>query len=171
MVHALRYCVSLASMAAMTVGSVEACPIEELVQINKEPLRAESRVEVSVTRQQSTEGGQWQIYFRANGTLHSIIRLDLGETGQKELRVSFLDRRNFVVVSTTRYYDAPIEPLKDVKIESEITKLYFFCDEMVYLPVVTGDEMEAARESRETKYLRSLILDAEEISAYLNLLK
>jgi len=143
-----------------------ACPLDRLTKIASESLKGLHRKEEGISEVISTEGGRWEIYHRRNGTLHSIVRTDLGETGRGEIRASFVTPDEFVIVATTVRYKMPI-PNKWAGISSTESTRYFFCRDLVYIPASLGDDASAAQALADAKELRSSFFDASEIASYL----
>ena len=145
-----------------------ACPLDRLTRIASEPLKGLQRTNQALSEVISTEGGRWEIYHRRNGTLHSIVRSDFGETGRAELRASFATPDEFVIVATAVRYKYPGIAGKTVGIASTESTRYFFCRDLVYIPASLGDDASAAQALADAKELRSSFFDASEIAAYLN---
>ena len=131
-----------------------ACPLDRLTRIASEPLKGLHRTDQALSEVISTEGRRWQIYRRRNGTLHSIIRLDLGETGRAELRASFATPDEFVIVATTVRYKFPLPNTKPGISSTESTR-YFFCRDLVYIPASLGDDALGGAHARLTSPQRA----------------
>ena len=144
-----------------------ACPLDRLTRIASEPLKGLQRTEQALSEVIGGEGGRWQIYRRRNGTLHSIVRFDLGETMRSELRASFATPNEFVIVATAVRYKFPL-PNPTPGVASTESTRYFFCRDLVYIPASLGDDASAAQALADAKELRSSFFDASEIAPYLS---
>jgi hypothetical protein len=151
-------------------GPTAACPLVRLARIADAPLISLQHKEVDLTHWESAEGGQWDIYLRPGGTLHSIIRTDFGEKGKRNVRASFLTKDDFVIVSTLVHYKLPITA-GPVEIASTASTRYFFCKEVFYLPAMLKDESSSGQSLAEAKDLRSVFFESSDISSYLKGLK
>ncbi len=153
-----------------TAGPLMACPIEKIVQATLEPLGRHKKIEVSAREVRSLEGAVWHVYHRRDGALHSIVRTDFGESGQRQTRASFLDRRTFGIVVTILKYDAPIGAKAQVQVAERSSTEFFFCDgsNIVYLPANPQEEANALAAIRRAKDERRMLFSAEEIAPYLN---
>jgi hypothetical protein len=152
-------------------NSTAACPLARLARIANEPIASLRHKELPLTHWESTAGGRWDIYLRSDGTLHSIIRTDFGETGQRKTRASFLTKDDFVVVSTTVRYRSPVRIEYPVKIASTISTPYFFCENAIYIPAIMDDESSATQSLIEAKRLKSDIFESGDLASYLKRIK
>jgi hypothetical protein len=80
--------------AALLFGSCTAawaeCPVGDIEKALGAPLGTLKETELPVTDVQSTEGGVRRIYRRADGALDTLIRIDGGESGMDEMRLSIV---------------------------------------------------------------------------------
>lgn len=144
-------------------GAALACPLARLVRIADEPLTSLRHKERPLSHRASTEGGKWDVYLRPDGMLHSIIRTDFGEIGQRKVRASFLTRHDFVLESTTVRYKSPL-------FVGKFSSRYFFCKDVVYAPVKMNDESSGTQALAEAKDLKS-IFESDDIASDLKRLK
>jgi hypothetical protein len=160
-------------LALATAGALLACPIDRIAQATREQLGIYEKTEVGALENHSTEGGTWHIYRKRNGALHSIVRTDYGETGQRQTRISFVDKHTFGIVVTTLRYDAPIYLKDEVQVVERVATEYFFCDKsnVVYVPASLQDEPSALAAIRKAKEERALLFDAKEIAPHLKHLR
>jgi len=133
----------VALAAALQVHSASACSIDELKKIASDPLdRLPSGImhEPDVNNGEGDVGGMWQMFEGENGTPHSIVLTYLRETGQLKVRMSFLNRRDFVVVATDIRYDEPtFAPNRKEGFKVNPPQYYFFCDNQLVLPPGVSD--------------------------------
>jgi hypothetical protein len=143
----------LATVRAPAIAAENACQNGPLVQRLTEPLNGFRKVEVPVATQQSTEGGHWEVFFQANGDVHSIIRTDFGETGQRQTRLTFLDNQRFAIDDVEMYYEAPINASRETIIRDRVSTKYFFCD-------------QNAVPSQEAQRLKAVFFESDEIAQF-----
>jgi len=124
-----------------------------LAQRLSEPLNSLRKLEVPIATRQSTEGGFWEVYFRANGDVHSIVRRVFGETGQRETRLTFLDRQRYAIDDVMMTYEEPLSPSRETIIRDRVSTKYFFCDQNAAL-------------SPEAQGLKSDFFEADEIARF-----
>ena len=94
------------------------------------------KLEREVTDVQSTEGGVWEIYREADGRVHSIIRIDGGESGMSERRLSVVNRQTYGIAVTRVDYmrHAFIEDGGPNGTAARRTDYYYFCEGKLYVP-------------------------------------
>ena len=90
--------------------------------------------EIEVSDVQSTEGGVWNIYREKDGRLNTIVRIDGGESGKNETRLSVANRKTWGAASTRFDYIRHAfaddgSPFAYVK---KTTDYYYFCDGRLY---------------------------------------
>jgi hypothetical protein len=160
-------------IAIATAGPLLSCPIGKIAHAARAPLDSYKKTAVEAREVRSTEGGAWYIYHKADGALHSIVRVDYGETGQFQMRASFLDRRTLGIIVTRLRYDAPISPYRSVRIVERTSTEFFFCDgsHVGFLQANPRDDASALAAIREAKGEKSMLFDSEEIAPYLEGLK
>lgn len=149
--------------------SAVACPLDQLSKLSDQRLDVLRAQQVPVESDQSLEGGIWSVYFRADGSVHSIVRTDFGEMGKREMRVTFLDLHNFTIGVTVFSYKAPIGTASVVEILDTSSKTYFFCeaDDVVYVPVNPRNPKSAPADIEAASSLKAEIFEAPEISSYI----
>jgi hypothetical protein len=165
----MNTCALALAMLLALDGATLACPLARLVRIADEPLTSLRHKERPLSHRASTEGGKWDVYLRPDGMLHSIIRTDFGEIGQRKVRASFLTRHDFVLESTSVRYKSPLFVGK-FEIESAVSSRYFFCKDVVYAPVKMNDESSGTQALAEAKDLKS-IFESDDIASDLKRLK
>ena len=155
-------------MASILSGlPAAACPLDALANLASEPRRDLRQEEVPVPHRQSTEGGIWHVYRRADGTGHSIVRTDYSETGRLEQSASFLTRENFTVIERYFEYRQPLWHDATGEVSRVSSIQYFFCGGVPYLPLSMSVEPLGTEAQAEADELRSVFLDADELTPYL----
>jgi hypothetical protein len=93
----------------------------------------------------TSEGGSWQVFNRENATAHSVVVTAMGEFGQTKHRVSFLSRRDFVIVETEiDYFEHVADPNRTDRFKIQPSQYFFFCDNKVQ----TGDNLPPAEQMK-----------------------
>jgi hypothetical protein len=143
------------------------CDLDAISKALDAPLDGMKPYEREVAVSQSTEGGVWQVFHEKDGRLNSVIRIDAGESGRNDTRLSIVNRKAWGIASTRIDYNrhAFAEGGGPFAIVRKTTTHYFFCDGKLYTPPpewsTTGDDYAAA--ARETK---DSFFKAEEIEDF-----
>ena len=128
---------SLAVFLATTIAASAAeCPLGEIEKALSSSFDGLKKLERDVTDVQSTEGGMWEIYREKDGRLHSIVRIDGGESGMGERRLSTVSRKAYGIAVTRVDYlrHAFLEDQGPNATAARKTDYYYFCDGKLYLP-------------------------------------
>src|SRR5688572_12634988 len=100
----MRTMAVIALVAGMHTSSALACSIDALKKIADRPLERlpSSREREFAPDDPPTEspGGTWQVFEREDGTPHSILLVIRNELGQDKIRLSFSNRRDYVITVT-----------------------------------------------------------------------
>lgn len=112
------------------------CPtgeIEKSLTASLEGMKSEER---PVTDIQSTEGGIWRIYRGSDGALTTLLRLDGGESGMNERRLSVLNPSTYGISVTRVDYlrHAFIEDAGPNATAGRRTEFFYYCGGKLYLP-------------------------------------
>lgn len=148
--------------AAMCASSALGCPIAELKKVaddhlDRLPASAEHEPEGNAEAPDGG-GGAWQMFQGENGKPHSIVFTYLGESGQMKVRMSFLNRRDFVAVETEIDYEQPVfGPDATGRFKIKPLQYYFFCDGQLQLPAGTPD---AAKIEERASYWKKRITES-----------
>ena len=112
------------------------CATDKIERALIAPLDQLNKLEREVTDVQSTEGGLWQIYREPDGRVNSIIRIDGGESGMSESRLSIVDRKTYGIAVTRIDYlrHAFVEDAGPNGTARRTTDYYYFCGGSLYLP-------------------------------------
>lgn len=130
----------LLTAAALLLGSCTAafaeCPVSDIETALGTPLQTLKNTEKPVTDIQSTEGGVWRIYQRADGTLDTLIRIDGGESGMGETRLSIVNDGAYGIARTRVDYlrHAFIDDAGPNGTAKRTTEYFYFCGGTLYLP-------------------------------------
>ena len=118
------------------------------------PLDGMKMTEREVTDIQSTEGGVWRIYTSADGKMHSILRLDGGESGMGERRLSIVNDAAYGITVTRVDYlrHAFIDEGGPNGTAKRTADYFYVCGGKLYLPpadYATPDLAAYARAGQE----------------------
>lgn len=123
-------------LATATAALADECPVSKIEEALTAPLDHMKMTERSVTDIQSTEGGVWRIYAGPEGKVHTILRLDGGESGSSERRLSIMDGEAYGIAVTRIDYlrHAFIEEAGPNGTAKRTTEFFYVCGGKVYLP-------------------------------------
>jgi hypothetical protein len=153
-------------MLLATTLSVRAaeCPLGDIEKALSSSLENLKMIEREVTDVQSTEGGLWRIYREKDGRVHSIIRIDGGESGMGERRLSMVGRKAYGITVTRVDYmrHAFLEDQGPNATAARKTDYYYFCDGKLYLPPAEAAmfDVEAYKSSGEEAQ-KMMVLDKD----------
>jgi hypothetical protein len=128
------------ALLAILVSSASAhaadCAVSKIEAALSASLSSLKVLERDVTDVQSTEGGVWQIYREADGRVNSIVRVDGGESGMAERRLSIVNRRTYGIAVTRVDYlrHAFIEDAGPNGTAKRTTDYFYFCEGKLLLP-------------------------------------
>ncbi len=127
--------VLLLSFAAAPAHA-EDCPIQDIEKALSSSLDGLKMIEREVSDVQSTEGGVWRIYREKDGRVHSIVRIDGGESGMGERRLGIVNRKTYGIAVTRVDYmrHAFVEDAGPNGTARRSTDFYYFCGGKLYVP-------------------------------------
>lgn len=167
----------LSLAAALLLGSCTAafaeCQVSDIETALGASLQNLKKTEKPVTDIQSTEGGVWRIYQRADGRLDTLIRLDGGESGMGETRLAIVNDGTYGITRTRVDYlrHAFIDDAGPNGTAKRTTEYFYFCEGKLYLPpsmYATLDNSEYAKTGEEW---RKRMLEDKDVSALTKSLK
>lgn len=155
---------SLLILVALSTVAAADCPVDKIEAALASSVDGLKKLERDVSDVQSTEGGVWQIYREADGRVHSIVRIDGGESGMGERRLSIVGRKTYGIAVTR------VDYLRHVFVEDagpngtakRTTDYYYFCDGKLLLPPADyfmGD-LEAYK-AAGTEAQKAMVLDKD----------
>lgn len=133
----MRVLLAAALLAAATATAQAGdCPVSAIEKALAAPLDTLKKTQREVSDIQSTEGGLWQIYRRKDGKLHSIVRIDGGESGMGERRLSIVDAKTYGIAVTRVDYlrHAFIDEGGPNGTAKRTTEYYYFCAGKLLVP-------------------------------------
>ena len=130
------FAVAIAAILGAALPVRAECPLDKIDAALASSTQGLKTLERDVSDVQSTEGGVWQIYREKDGRVHSIIRIDAGEMGRNDTRLSMVNRNIYGISSTRIDYlrHAFIEDAGPNAEARRTTTNYYFCDGKQYLP-------------------------------------
>jgi hypothetical protein len=143
------------------------CPVGEIERALGAPIEHLSKTEKQVSDIQSTEGGVWRIYKKPDGTLDTLIRIDGGESGMGETRLSIVSGSAYGIARTRVDYlrHAFIDGAGPNGTAKRTTEYFYFCGGKLYLPpdmyatLDNGAYAEAGEEWRKRMLLDTDVTD------------
>jgi hypothetical protein len=163
----MKHLTCLLATIAFAGPALADCDVDGIATALDAPLATLKPVEREVTDVQSTEGGVWRIYRERDGRLNSIVRIDGGESGMQETRLSVVNRKAYGIAATRVDYlhHAFIEggPNGTAK---RTTSYYNFCNGKVYVPSGDGVSVDAEQYPRDGMAARTLMLDDKDVADF-----
>lgn len=146
---------------ATTCGTALAdCPVDRIEKALGTSLDGMKKVERPVTDIQSTEGGVWRIYRKKDGSLATLLRIDGGESGMGESRLSVVSPDAYGI-SVTR-----VDYLRHAFIDDggpngtarRTTEFFYFCSGKLHVPpeqyaTMDGNYAKAGAEAQKVMLL------------------
>ena len=154
-------------IGACTTASAD-CPVADIERALGRAFDGLTKTELPVTDIQSTEGGVWRIYRRPDGTLDTLIRIDGGESGMNETRLSIVNDDLYGIARTRTDYlrHAFIDGAGPNGTAKRTTEYFYFCGGTLYLPpdmYATRDNADYAKAGVEW---RNRMLRDKDVAAF-----
>ena len=132
----MRLQLAMILAVGLAAPALAECPVGEIEKALTAPLDGLKMTEKSVTDIQSTEGGVWRIYKDAAGKVETLIRLDGGESGMNEYRLSIVAPGAYGISSLRVDYlrHAFVDNGGPNGTARRSTSFYYFCDGKIFLP-------------------------------------
>lgn len=140
------------------------CPVSDIEKALAQPLPPMKMMEREVSDIQSTEGGVWRIYRGTSGNVHSIIRIDGGESGMGERRLSIVDGKAYGIAVTRVDYlrHAFIDDAGPNGTAKRTTEYFYYCGGKLFLPpadFATPDLAAYAKAGAEAQ--KTMVMDKD----------
>ena len=142
------------------------CPLDDIDTVLEAPLNNLEKIEKDVSEAQSSEGGSWLIYKDDKGRVHTIIRIDYGEGGRSEIRLSVVDARTYGIERTRYGYIRHIFVQGPFAIAQRTTDYYFFCDGRVYLPAADGAMVDLETYAKDAAEAQTVIVGSPDVAEF-----
>ncbi len=157
----------IALASAVYASPAFGCSIDMLKKLAEEHLeRFPSNAEREFAppadpRQQDSAGGSWQVFERESGTPHSIVVTDRNELGRQIIRISFLNRRDFVIIETPMLYADRVQTREERtgKFLIGSSESYFFCGGEPEVPLGVPEREQILSKARDLQ--KSIFEDDE----------
>lgn len=151
-------------MSAACGTALADCPVGEIEKSLAAPLDGLTKQERQVSDIQSTEGGVWRVYRKEDGTLSSLVRIDAGESGMGERRLSVVSPDAYGITVTRVDYlrHAFIDNAGPNGTAKRTTQFFYYCDGKLHVPQMeyaTLDGTEYAKAGAEAQ--RVMIQDKD----------
>jgi hypothetical protein len=163
-IYRMRLPFAAALLLGLSVTAMAQCPVAEIEKALAAPLDGLMMSEQPVQDIQSTEGGVWRIYRGQDGRLHSIIRIDAGESGMSERRLSIHGTADYGIAVTRIDYlrHAFIEEGGPNGTVRRTTDYFYFCGGKLHVPpeqyaTVNGADYAKAGEGAQ----KAMLLDRD----------
>jgi hypothetical protein len=170
MIRLLTFMISLAICGSAFAAE---CPLGEIETALNVPLDKMKPLEREVSDIQSTDGGTWSIYREKDGRVNTITRIDLGESGRGEIRLSIVNRATYGIAKTRTDYirHAYLEDQGPFAFHKVTTEYFFYCDGKVYLPGETGATMDLAQYKKDGTEAQAAFLSSKDVADFTKGLK
>jgi hypothetical protein len=131
-----RLIAAAAAALCAATPALAACDTQKIEAALAASLDAMKPHEREVSDVQSTEGGVWRIYREKDGRLNTVMRIDGGESGMGERRLSVVNRKTYGIAVTRVDYlrHAFIENAGPNGTARRTTDYYYFCDGKLLVP-------------------------------------
>jgi hypothetical protein len=141
------------------------CDLDAIAKALEDPLGAMTPKEIEVTDVQSTEGGVWEVYREGDGRLNTIIRIDGGESGRQDTRLSVVSRDTYGIASTrTDYLRHAFIEEGPFGIARKTTDYYYFCGGKPHVPGESGAMVDLVEYPKKAMELRAIMLDDKDVA-------
>jgi hypothetical protein len=112
------------------------CPVGDIEKALGAPLDGLKKVEREVSDVQSTEGGVWRIFETEDGSLATLLRIDGGESGMGERRLSVVSPDAYGISVTRVDYlrHAFLEEGGPNGTAKRTTEYFYYCGGKLHLP-------------------------------------
>jgi len=159
----MKFISALVALLLAATPAAADCPLDRIEAALASSTAGLKQLDRDVSDVQSTEGGVWQIFREKDGRVHSIIRIDAGESGRNETRLSVVNRQTYGIASTRIDYirHAFVEegPFGIVR---RTTDYYYFCGGKPYVPGATGATVDRVQYEKDaTEMQRRMVLDKD----------
>jgi len=155
---ALFFISSSAEAAECALGKIEAAL--------KAPLEGLRKLDRDASEPQSTEGGAWTIYREKDGRVNTIIRIDGGEGGRTDTRLSIVNRDTYGIARMQTDYIRHVYgegPFANVR---QATDYYFFCGGKLYMADAQWSVVDPDAYPKAAAEARAIFLDSKDIAEF-----
>ena len=159
---------ALLSGASVTAVAAAECPITEIEAALAAPLAGMPMISREVTDIQSTEGGGWAIYSTKLGALHSIVRVDGGESGMSERRLSIVSGEAYGIAVTRVDYlrHAFIDGAGPNGTAKRTTEYFYFCGGKLLVPPHEYATLDTAAYAKAGDEARKAMMEDKDVAEF-----
>lgn len=160
----MRCLVALSMLIACSTAALADCPVRDIESALGASLDGLKKTEREVSDVESTEGGVWRIYRKKDGTLQTIIRIDGGESGMSERRLSIVSPKAYGIAASRVDYlrHAFIEEAGPNGTAKRTTEYYYFCDGKLIVPPAEYATVDVATYAKAGDQVRrAMVLDKD----------
>lgn len=142
------------------------CPVGEIEKALGTPLEGLKKAERPVTDIQSTEGGVWRIYRKKGGALRTLVRIDGGESGMGERRLSVVSPEAYGITVTRVDYlrHAFIDNGGPNGTAKRTTEYFYFCGGMLHVPPAAYATLDGAEYAKAGTAAQKSMLDDKDVA-------
>ena len=142
----MKYLLVVILLLGFSTATRADCPVADIEKALAVPLEGLRKVERAVTDVQSTEGGVWRIYRRKDGRLTSLLRIDGGESGMSERRLSIVSPKAYGIAVTRVDYlrHAFIDNGGPNGTAKRTTEYFYYCGGKLYVPPMEYATLDGA---------------------------
>lgn len=132
----MRVPLAMIVLAGLAGPALAECPVGEIEKALAAPLDGLKMTERPATDIQSTEGGVWRIYRGADEKVETLIRLDGGESGMNEYRLSIVSAGAYGISAMRVDYlrHAFVDNGGPNGTARRSTSFYYYCNGQLFLP-------------------------------------
>jgi len=141
------------------------CPVGDIEKALASPLEGLKSVEREVSDVQSTEGGLWRIYTAGDGSLQSLLRIDGGESGMSERRLSVAGANAYGIAVTRVDYlrHAFIDEGGPNGTARRTTEYFYYCDGKLLEPPREYATLDSTEYATAGAAARKAMLDDKDV--------
>jgi hypothetical protein len=149
--------VTAADCALDKIETALAAPLDDLKQLDRD-----------VTDVQSTEGGTWRIFREDDGRVHTIMRIDGGESGMSERRLSIVNRQTYgiAVIRVDYLRHAFIENAGPNGTARRTTEYYYYCAGKLYVPPADYSMLDAGAYTKAGNDAQSAMIRDKDVADF-----
>ena len=147
---------TMITMTACCGTAFADCPVSTIEKALGASLDGLKKVERQVTDIQSTEGGVWRIYRKKDGKLATLVRIDAGESGMGERRLSVVSPDAYGITVTRVDYlrHAFIDEAGPNGTAKRTTEYFYYCGGKLHVPpeqyaTLGGDYAKSGTEAQK----------------------
>lgn len=163
----MKHALPLVALMAFTSAAQADCDVAAIGKALDAPLEAMKPYERDVTDVQSTEGGVWQVYREKDGRLNTIVRIDAGESGRNDARLSVVNRQTYgIAVTRTDYLRHAFVEEGPFGIWKKSTEYFYFCGGKAHIPSETASMVDQTEYPKAAAAAKATFLDDKDVAEF-----